>query len=101
MIAKRHDVSADGKAIRRLTFDAGRLAVREYYNREDFRVSREVFDENGFITEWLFYRHAGRGVQVRDHWFYDRGMPVRHVLKERDHFEKRGDHWVKVGRPQP
>ena len=101
VIAKRHDLSADGKAIRRLTFDAGRLAVREYYNREDFRVSREVFDENGFITEWLFYRHAGRGVQVRDHWFYDRGMPVRHVLKERDHFEKRGDHWVKVGRPQP
>ena len=50
-------------------------------------VSRELFDAEGFITEWVRFGADGRG---QDHWQFDRGTPIRQVRKGTE-YVKRGD----------
>lgn len=88
-LTRRHDLNAEGKAIRRVAFESGKLAQREYYDRDDTLLSRELFDAAGFITEWIRFEQTVE----RDHWWFDRGMPVKHVSKEGE-FVKQGDQWV-------
>ena len=91
-ITRRHDLNPEGKAIRRLAYENGKLAVREYYDREGNQVSTETFDTDGFITQSVKYR----GKLKYDQWFYDRGMPVRRIIKEREEYRKQGDNWVRA-----
>jgi len=101
VIVRRHDLNADSKAIRRLTYKDGELAEREYWTRDGFRVSREVLDRAGYITEWQHFRKIRSDrVQARTHWFYERGMPVKLVLKERATFVKQGQRWVAQGKTE-
>jgi len=88
-LIRRHDLNAEGKAIRRLTFENGKLTQREYHDREGKLLSREPFDAAGFITEWIRFDQTVE----RDHWWFDRGMPVKQISKEGE-FVKQGDQWV-------
>lgn len=88
-----HDLNTEGKAIRRLTFENGKLAQREYHDREGKLVSREMFDTAGFITESIRFVQPGESPAEHDHWWYDRGMPVRQTTKNGE-FVKQGDQWV-------
>jgi hypothetical protein len=86
-LTRRHDLGLEGHAIRRTLFTGGKLAVREYYNREDVLLSREVFDREGFITDWILYRPDGEEL---NRWCYDRGTPIRQVRGGVE-YVKRGD----------
>jgi len=93
VLTRRHDLNADGKAIRRLTFENGKLALREYYDREEKLLNREIFNAEGFITESIrFGDDGGRPIEAV-HWWFDRGMPVRQTSKDGE-FVKQDDQWV-------
>jgi hypothetical protein len=87
VLVRRHDLGLEGHPIRRTAYADGKLAVREYHNREGIRLSRELFDAEGFITEWTGYRQDG---DEQDHWYYDRGTPVRQVHRDTE-YVKRGE----------
>jgi len=87
VLARRHDIGLEGDAIRRTSYRDGKLATREYYNREDVLLSRERLNNDGFITEWV--RFASDGSE-QSRWEYDRGMPVREVRAGTE-YVKRGD----------
>lgn len=88
-LVQRHDLNAEGKAIRRLTYENGRLARREYHDRDGKLLSRELFDAAGFVTEWISFDARGESV----HWWFDRGMPLKQISKDGE-FLKQGDQWV-------
>jgi len=98
VITRRHDLNREGTAIRRLAYKDGRLGLREYYRDPDHRVSKEVFAPDGYITESVRYRYQGERALEYDHWWYDRGMPIRRILRERDEYVKRGEDWAKMER---
>jgi hypothetical protein len=93
ILSRRHDLNPEGKAIRRLTYEAGRLAVRDYFNRDGEQVSSERLDPAGFITEQLRMSKQGGTPTVADHWWYERGIPVRRVTG-RSEFVKEGERWA-------
>ncbi|MFA7005534.1 MAG: hypothetical protein WC429_15940, partial [Verrucomicrobiia bacterium] len=72
VIAQHHDLNYEGKAIRRLTYEAGKLATRDYYNRDGEQVSRELFAADGFITERIMFAKYGNTVGEADHWWFDK-----------------------------
>lgn len=76
-LVRRQDLNGQGKAIRRLFSERGKLARREYADGEGNLVSRELFDEDGFITESIYYRDG----EEYDHFWFERG-----------------EDWVKEGR---
>lgn len=79
VIAEHHDLNAEGKAIRRLTYEGGKLTKREYFNRDDQRVSSQLFAPDGFITETIgLGNNGGREVET-DHWWFEKGTPVRRM----------------------
>jgi hypothetical protein len=92
-LTRRHDLNIEGKAIRRLTFENGKLAQREYHDREGKLASRELFDAAGFITESIRFVHLAGQPAEQDHWWYDRGMPVRRVNGGAESV-KRGEQWI-------
>lgn len=92
-LTSRHDLNAEGKAIRRLTFENGRLTQREYHDRDGKLLSREMFDAAGHIAEWIrFGDDDGKRVEIV-HWWFERGMPVKQVSKDGE-FVKQGGQWV-------
>ena len=52
-IVRRYDLNADGRAIRRLFYREGRLARREFHNRDGIHTSTEHFNAGGWIAESL------------------------------------------------
>jgi len=90
-ILKRHDLNPEGKAIRRLHYQGGTLARREYWDRDGNRVSREVFDEDGYITQSLW------GESRR--WSYHRAEPFR-FDDGSTVYEKQGDRWIATAKEQ-
>ncbi|MHC4400435.1 MAG: hypothetical protein ACYTG0_12230 [Planctomycetota bacterium] len=86
VLTRRHDLGLEGHAIRRTTYAAGKPAVREYHNREGVLLSRERFDAEGFITEWVLFRNGAE----QNRWEYDRGTPIRQVRGDTE-YVKRGD----------
>ena len=83
---RRDDLNAEGKPIRRLVYDDGKLARREYYDRDGNHVSTEMFDAEGYITEAI--RHGG------EHWSYRRGVPWKYIRGSAG-FRQEGDRWVR------
>jgi hypothetical protein len=96
VLTSRHDLNAKGEAIRRLTFEQGRLSQREYFQSGGERVSLELLDAEGFVTESVRYR----GADEIDHWWFERGMPVRQ-MRGREESVKQGNQWIskRPGRP--
>jgi hypothetical protein len=84
VLVRRHDLGLEGHAIRRTSYTDGRLSQREYHDREGVLLSREVFDDDGFITEWIRYTADGR---ARTRWHFDRGMPVREITRNTEYFK--------------
>lgn len=103
-ITKRHDLNHEGKSIRRLFYLNGRLARREFHNRDGIHTSTEIFDPKGYITESILYRTVDGKRSEYDHWWYERGMPMKYIGKRRHHtgspkgagtYVKEGEQWVK------
>lgn len=98
---RQDDLNLEGKPIRRLSYEGGRLARREYLDRDGNLVSTELFDADGFITQSIGQRSYDRGIPAwkRDHatveaqWFYQRGVPVRYN-RGSPSFVKEGDRWI-------
>ncbi len=84
-IVRRHDLNLEGKAIRRLFYEDGRLTRREYWDREGNQVSSELFDADGYITESLW------GETRR--WHYRRAVPIRYET-DSTVYVKQGERWV-------
>jgi hypothetical protein len=97
VLTEAHDLDAAGNATRRLACEDGRLARREYFDPEGQRLSTERIDAEGYVTESIRYRPGG---EETDHWWYERGMPVRQVRGNEEYF-KDGDRWIskKTGKP--
>ncbi len=110
-IVLREDFNELGQATRRLHYSKGILTRREYFNRDNVRVSEEIFDLQGYIVEsrsWAYDLYLNDMIleepYLENQWFYEKGMPVR--LKGSDsynHFtcfpgiyETRGDNWIKL-----
>ncbi len=97
VIIAAEDLNVDGKATRRLTYQNGKLATREYWTAEDQLVSREAFGEDGFKTEEVRWDNRYDPPRESDHWLYDHGWPIKRIIKGgREVYEKRGDEWVRV-----
>lgn len=94
---RQHDLNGQGQAIRRLAYHQGKLQTRDYYDRQERQVSRERFDTAGFIVESIRYRHLDDRAMEYEHWWFDRGMPVRCLSRQREEYLKQGDKWVAVG----
>jgi len=92
-IKRRHDLNEDDKAIRRTEFKDGKMVTREYHHRERGLVSRELFDADGFITDWIRFQDVDGEPTEYDHWYFERGMPVRHTNSKGREYVKRGDRW--------
>jgi hypothetical protein len=54
-------------------------------------VSRELFEPGGFIVESITYEADSPG--ERDHWWFERGMPVRQVKEGRE-YVRRENRWT-------
>lgn len=91
IVRRRHDLTREGKPGRVLEYHAGKLARRDYVDAEGGRISREIFDRDGFITESIVHDRETGG--ERDHWWFERGMPVRQVKEGRE-FGRVGDAWT-------
>lgn len=102
VLARRHDLTPDGHAIRRLFYEDGRLARREYWNREGVQQSLELFDADGFITEATAWRNG----RLWRRWWFMKGTPVKHWTERGGHhtaspqgggtYVKQGIEWVKI-----
>jgi len=57
-LAQQHDLNAHGQATRRLSFQNGTLARRDYFVGDDNLVSTELFDPSGYIVESTVYRDS-------------------------------------------
>jgi dipeptidyl aminopeptidase/acylaminoacyl peptidase len=88
-ITRQHDLNLEGKPIRRLFCEDGKLTRREYHDREGRHVSTELFDAEGSVTESI--QHGSRP----RHWWYDRGVPVKYA-RGKETYVKEGDRWVKT-----
>lgn len=86
MLAFREDLNSEGKPIRRLVYEDGRLERREYHDRDGNHISTELFDTDGYITEAI--RHGG------EHWWYRRGVPDKYVRRNVG-FRKQGNRWIR------
>jgi hypothetical protein len=86
-IVETHDLNLEQQAVRRLFYQDGRLARREYHDRDGNHVSTEWFDSDGHITESI--QHGSRP----RHWWYERGVPVRYARGSRG-YTKVGKRWV-------
>ena len=84
-LVRRDDLNPEGKTIRRLLYENGKLTRREYYDDAGDLVSTELFDAAGYITEAI--RDGG------EHWWYRRGVPWKYVRRS-EGFRKEGDRWV-------
>lgn len=99
-LTEQHDLNARGEVARRQSYEHGRLIRREYFLPGAGLVSRESFDPVGFVTESIRFGEV-RGQRVEtDHWWFERGMPVRQVSRGAEFF-KQGDRWMAgaTGRP--
>lgn len=81
------------EAVREILHRYDGVIAREYFNRENQRVSLQIFAPDGLITETIsFGNNNGREVE-NDHWWFDRATPVRRVAGG-SRFVKEGDQWV-------
>jgi hypothetical protein len=92
-LTQRHDLNARGEAVRRLTHEQGRLVRREYFQPGGGLVSRELLDADGFVMESIRYRPAADQPVESDHWWFERGVPLRRVSGNDEYF-KQGDQWI-------
>ncbi len=97
------DLNKDGQAIRRCYYDKGQMVKREYYTRDGKLDARELFNDEGFITEQMMRYHGGKTPD--EHWFFDKGVPQRFISQVRKSrtarqgpgtYEGRGLDWIKV-----
>ena len=102
-LVRRDDLNPQGKPIRRLSYQRGRVAKREYLDRDGNLVSTEWFDADGFITHSAGQRGYSQGQPAwkRDgattfaEWWYERGVPVRYQ-RGATTLVKDGNRWVKA-----
>jgi len=81
------------EAIRRQTFRDGKITLREFFGADGRQISKEIFDAEGFITESIRYLANVDPPTEDDHWWYERGTPVRRVAV-RHEFVKQGEDWT-------
>ena len=62
------------------------MAVREYHTKEGIRVSRELLESGGSITETIRY-NSGDGREI-DHWWFEKGWPVKQVRGDRQYVRR-------------
>lgn len=82
-----HDLNLAGKAIRRLFYQQGRLARREYHDREGNHVSTEQFGPDDYMTESIQHGSTPR------QWRYERGVPLKYARGSQS-YVKDGTRWV-------
>jgi hypothetical protein len=82
---EREDLNLEGKPIRRLFYDGGKLARREYHDRDGNHISTEYFDTDGFIVQSI-----GHGSWK---WTYKRGEPTSYERRS-VRYVRNGDRWV-------
>jgi len=90
VLTLRHDLDRAGRPARQLTYRDEKLTTRDYADRAGRRVSREVFEPEAYIVETIVYE-AATG-EEKDHWWFERGMPVRQIKNGRE-FGRTGDRW--------
>ncbi|MBN1675626.1 MAG: hypothetical protein JXR37_31580 [Kiritimatiellae bacterium] len=103
VIVRRHDLGREKKAVRRLFYESGRLARREYHTVSGEHASTELFDADGYITEAILYRTQNGQRREYSHIWYRAGMPVKLVgrggrsesPRGPGTYEKDGETWVK------
>jgi hypothetical protein len=71
----------------------GKLAQREYHDRDGKLLNREALDAEGFIAESIRYGDDSGKPFEAVHWWFERGTPVKQVSKE-GAFAKQSDQWI-------
>ena len=80
-------MNAAGQSIRRLFYEQGRLARREYHDRDGNLVSTEHFSPDGYVTESIQHGSTPR------QWRYERGVPLKYSRGSQI-YVKDGTRWV-------
>ena len=57
----------------------GHLFCRKYYTGNRKHLSTEYFDVEDNVTEMILHQEQKGQTVEYDHWWYDRGMPVRRI----------------------
>ena len=85
------DLNEQGKPIRHLEFENGKLKKRLYKTPEGVPRSEEFFGPDGFKTEYVCYytRPDRRGTEW-SHWWYDHGRPIKRTSRGRVVFDVTG-----------
>ena len=86
-IVERHDLNLDGQPTRKLFYQNGKLAKREYHDRHARHVSTETFAPDGTITESIQHASSPR------HWRYASAMPTKYSRGSKT-YVKKGTRWV-------
>ena len=94
-IVKRYDLNLEGKPTRRLFYQTGKLARREFHHRDGRHVSTEFFDPDGYLTEAIQYRTGNGRTYESNHWWYEKAVPVKNI-KRGAMYEKDGSRWIKT-----
>ena len=87
------DLSSDGKPIRLLDFEKGKLTRRMYKDPDGLIRSEELYGPDGFKTEyisyrgWWYYRRDDLRGTESAHWWYKKGRPVKLTKKGRTVFD--------------
>ena len=80
--AARVDLNEDGKPIRRLEFEDGRLRKRTYQTAEGYLASEEFYGPDGYKTAHVaYYTREDRRGQESYRWQYNRGRPVKKTYR--------------------
>jgi len=88
-VVETHDLNLEGKAIRRLFYQGGKLVRREYHDRNGNHVSTELFGSDGYMTESI--QHGSRPRR----WWYERGVPVKYARGSLA-YVKDGTRWLQA-----
>lgn len=99
VLIKRSDFNLHGSATRQWTYRDGTLIERRHFNRQGLLTSLEKFAKDGFITESIYYRYRNQDQNRSlnyDHWFYDKGVPVKRIHKEKTHYIKKDETWTQI-----
>jgi hypothetical protein len=92
-LVRHHDLNHKGQATRRVEYADGRIARREYYSSDDNLISRELFDGDKYVIEFVRYDRSGDPPAENDHWWFARGTPLKRA-RSSDQWVKVGDKWV-------
>jgi len=94
VIDKKFDLSVSNReATRRMYYRDGKISQRDYFDRNGWHATTELFNSQGQITEAIYY-NTGREKREMTHWWYENHIPVK-CIKSGELYYRDNEVWKK------